>query len=389
MSIVTAVRRCYRCGNVLQGTNPNEKGYCEPALLQNETQFQIILCKQCYEELHFNQKPAGAEAPNDFDKMLIDAKKQQALIVYLVDCLNFECSFVREVLCKIDHLPVVVVGSKYDLMPVGTNPVYLKEYIAHRFRVEGFKEAKSENVVLMDWTSSADASTAKELIEKKRKGKNVFVIGAKAAGKSNFITSFLRQYTNVSSHGVSISKYKNTDLEVWQIPLDEDSWIYDTPGTGIKNTMIGAEGHPKEIEITTKLVGRKVDVSEKGSLYIGLLARIDPRKVHNPKKKVSFMCYFAPKVELKSIPVKEDMNALWNKYLKKKAMKPRLASLTSTMDMDVFDITLEQDGPRDIGIAGLGWVTFNGTAGDVYRVYVPKNIGAYASRAKVIVKGKK
>lgn len=386
MSVVTAVRRCYRCGSALQGNDPNAKGYCEPALLKGEGQFQIILCKDCYNALHFNTEPAGAEAPNDFDKMLIDAKKQDALIVYLVDCLNFECSFVHEVLHKIDKLPVVVVGSKFDLMPNGTNPEYFREYIAHRFRVEGFKEAKSENVVLMDWTSSADATMAKELIEKKRKGKNVFVIGAKGAGKSNFITSFLRQYKNQSSHGVSICKYKNTDLEVWQIPLDDDSWIYDTPGTGINNTMIGRQGAPAEIAITSKLVGRKVDVQERGSLFIGLLARIDPIKLKSPRKKTNFTCFFAPKVELKSIPTKDDMNALWNKYISKKAMKPRVPYLGTTMDMDVFDVTLEVDGPRDIGIAGLGWVTFNGTAGEIYRVYVPKNIGAYASRAKVIIK---
>lgn len=384
MSLVTAVRRCYRCGNALQGENPNEKGYCEPALLADDSKFQIILCKECYEELHYNQKPAGAEAPSGFAKMLIDAKRQNALIVYLVDCLNFECSFIPDVLEMIDELPVIVVGSKFDLMPSGASQEHVKEYIAHRFRGEGFKNAKAEDVVLMDYTSHADASKAKELIEEKRKGKNVFVIGAKGAGKSNFITSFLRQYKNQSSHGVSISNYPETDLEVWQIPLDENSWIYDTPGTGIKNMMIGIEGFPKEIVMTTKVAPRKEEIAEKGSLFIGLLGRIDPIRIKNPKKKVAFTCYFAPKVELKSVSAKKDMNSLWNKYLKKKAMKPRLTSIGSTVDMDVFDITLVEDGPRDIGIAGLGWVSFNGMTGDIYRVYVPKNIGAYASRAKVI-----
>ena len=65
-------------------------------------------------------------------------------------------------------------------------------------------------------------------------------------------------------------------------------------------------------------------------------------------------------------------------------MKPKYDKLEKGSDFDVFDFELEADGPRDIGIAGLGWVSFKGNVGDVYRVSVPKNIGVYASRSKII-----
>ncbi|MBR6866370.1 MAG: hypothetical protein IKM80_03910 [Bacilli bacterium] len=128
-----------------------------------------------------------------------------------------------------------------------------------------------------------------------------------------------------------------------------------------------------------------------GSLFIGGIARIDPIKLASGKKRVSFTCYFAPKVALKAISPKNDMTALFQKYIKNKALKPNVYWFKCQNDADVFDFVLEEDGPRDIGIAGLGWVSFEGNAGDVFRIYVPKNIGAYASRAKIIKKkeGKK
>lgn len=382
MSKVTSVRRCYHCGKVLQDEDPNKEGYIQSEAFNKRLGNEILLCLECYDKLRYNEAPASAEVNDDYLKMLRDAKKEGALIVYLVDLISFECSFVKKVLEAIEGLPIVVIGTKRDLMPKQADSEHLKEYIAHRFRVEGFKQVTNEDVVLLDWTSSADVSTAVSVLEKKRNGKSAYVIGAKGVGKSAFITSFLRQYRNTSNRGVGISSYKETSLEVWQIPLSEEASLYDTPGTGIDNSFIGTPGHPKEIDVYEPLAERKVDVAENGSLFIGLLSRIDPIRI-NSKKKISFHCYFPKKVELKAITPKNDMNALFVKYIQKKAMKPFYEKLEKGSDFDVFDFELEVDGSRDIGIAGLGWVSFKGSIGDVYRITVPKNIGVYASRAKI------
>ena len=388
MSIITSVRRCYHCGKVLQDKDPQREGYIEPTSLISSRANDMILCKDCYEELHPNVLPAVADVSDEFLGMLRDAKKEGATIVYLVDLISFECSFNKDVLDLITDLPIVIIASKWDLMPKEAEVEHTKEYVAHRFRAEGFKKAKATDVVLLDFNSSADVTLASGMIKKKHNGKNVFVIGAKGAGKSAFLNSFIRQFKNTSNRGISIGAYKNTSLEVWQIPLDDNCFIYDTPGTGVKNSFLGKPNPPKEILVSNRIVSRKQVVALNGSLFIGCIARIDPIRLSSEKKKVSFTCYFAPKVALKTITPKNDMTALFQKYIKNKALKPYVDWFKCENDADVFDLELEEDGPRDIGIAGLGWVTFEGAKGDVYRIFVPKNIGTYASRAKIIFKKK-
>ncbi|MBR6055747.1 MAG: hypothetical protein IKP56_00945 [Bacilli bacterium] len=388
MSIITSVRRCYHCGKVLQDKDPQKEGYIDPSALIAVRTNQMILCQECYEELHPNTAPAVADVSDEFLSMLRDAKKEGATIVYLVDLISFECSFNKDVLDLITDLPIVIIASKWDLMPKEVEVEHTKEYVAHRFRAAGFKKAKATDVVLLNFNSSADVTLASGMIKKKHNGKNVFVIGAKGAGKSAFLNSFIRQFKNTSNRGIMIGAYKNTSLEVWQIPLDDHSYIYDTPGTGVKNSFLGKPNPPKEILVTSKIVSRKQVVALNGSLFIGGIARIDPIRLSSEKKRTSFTCYFAPKVALKSITPKNDMTALFQKYIKNKALKPCVDWFKCQNDADVFDFELEEDGPRDLGIAGVGWVSFEGKKGDIYRVYVPKNIGTYASRAKIIIKKK-
>lgn len=384
MSIITSVRRCYNCGKVLQDKDPKKEGYINPTALISSHNNDLILCQECHEALHQNEVPAAADVSSEFLSMLKDAKKEGATIVYLVDLISFECSFNKEVLDLIVDLPIVIIASKWDLMPKDISVERTKEYVAHRFRAEGFKKAKGTDVILLDYNNSADATLASGMIKKKRNGKSVYVIGAKGAGKSAFLTSFLRQFKNTSNRGISIGAYKNTSLEVWQIPLDDTSYIYDTPGTGVKNSFLGKTTYPKDILVTTRITPRKQVVALNGSLFIGGLARIDPISLSSEKKKTTFTCYFAPKVGLKSVSPKNDMTALFQKYIKNKALKPCVDWFKCQNDSDVFDFQLEEDGPRDIGIAGLGWVSFDGVKGDIYRLYVPRDIGAYASRAKII-----
>ena len=54
----------------------------------------------------------------------------------------------------------------------------------------------------------------------------------------------------------------------------------------------------------------------------------------------------------------------------------------SLKDMDVFEVSIDETNPRDLGFAGIGWFSLEG-AGTRLRVYLPKGAGLYTSRAKV------
>lgn len=63
--------------------------------------------------------------------------------------------------------------------------------------------------------------------------------------------------------------------------------------------------------------------------------------------------------------------------------RPSSASLKSLVDFDVFDLAVDEKGSRDIGIQGLGWINFEGK-NQKFRIYLPKGVSLYTSRAKII-----
>jgi ribosome biogenesis GTPase A len=379
MSQLNVVRRCYNCGAILQSEKPGEEGYIAQKILENSPLDQILFCEHCYHENKFNLTPQEALVSPDFLTMLSDAKASDALIVYVVDLFSFECSFSSKVNEIIRSLPLVILANKRDLMPKEAKDEDLREYVAHRFRASGLP-AQKEDVVLVSLSSLGDTSEAAKLIEEKRRRHDVYIIGSVGAGKTLFLSSFLHDYTNRSSRSIVTGEYPSTHLRVMQIPLDSSSSIYDTPGTGNENSLCGHDSAlTRALTPSAALKGRDFVLEEGSSLWIGGLARIDLLK---SEKKVTVRAYCADAVDIKRIHPNKKMDDDYKKSLEKGSLAPAWERVHSLHDLDIFDIPVTETGRRDIGVAGLGWFTFEGE-NETFRLYVPKGIGVYGSRAKV------
>jgi ribosome biogenesis GTPase A len=175
--------------------------------------------------------------------------------------------------------------------------------------------------------------------------------------------------------------YHGTHLRVMQIPLDSSSSVYDTPGTGIDNSLLGKGEAALQRALLPKepLKGKKFTLEKGQALFVGSLARID--LLDSPKKRCEITAYFAHGVEVKKVASRH-MDEEFKKSLEKKSLLPASALVNSLVDFDVFDFPVSETNRRDIGIAGLGWISFEGEAQTI-RLYVPKGIGVYGSRAKV------
>lgn len=381
MSKVNVVRRCYNCGAVLQSKDPLKEGYLDPHKLENSPLDQILFCDRCYKEGHFNLKPQQASVSEEFLTMLLDAKATGALIVYLVDLFSFECSFIPEISEIIHSLPILVLANKRDLMPLHAKDEDLREYVAHRFRVAQLP-VQAEDVSLLSLTSLTDLGDIQKKIEDKRRRHDVYIIGATGSGKSYFLASFIRGYSNKSPRAIMTTNYPGTSLRVMQIPLDSSSMIYDTPGTGIANSLLGKG----DAELSHSLLpvipleARRYVLEKGQSLFLGGLARID--LLDAPEKRNELLFYASKEVEIRKVLAKKDMDEEFKKSLQKEALSPTSRLVSSLRDLDVFDFPVEETGSRDIGIAGLGWENFQGQ-GQLFRLYVPKGCGVYGSRAKV------
>lgn len=381
MSEMNVVRRCYNCGAILQSKRPNDDGYILRKTLEEAPVNNILFCERCYQENRFNLTPKEAAVSPDFLTMLNDAKASDALIVYVVDLFSFECSFSRAINDIIRSLPLVILANKRDLMPKEAVDEDLREYVAHRFRASGLPAVK-EDVLLLSLSSLSDTSAAAQMIEEKRRRHDVYIIGASGAGKTLFLSSFLHDFTNKSSRSIVTREYPSTHLRVMQIPLDSSSSIYDTPGTGIANSLLGYG----DIELSRilipngiPLVGRDYTLEAGSSLFLGGLVRLDLLKA---AKKTPLRVYCSSEVEIRRLRKSKKLDEEYKKSLQKEALSPASERVRSLHDMDIFDLSITEQGKRDIGVAGIGWFTFEG-AEQTFRLYVPKGIGIYGSRAKV------
>ena len=377
MSQFNFVRRCHSCGAILQSDDPNASGYIDADVLAN-LQARVLFCNHCFADARYNFSPSDPKVDEDIATMLEDAESTDALIVYVVDLFSFENSFIPEITEIIQGLPMVVVANKRDLLPADCSDEDLREYVAHRFRVAHLS-CTSDDVMLCSLHSESDVSGVFEMINTRRRAHDVFVIGAKFSGKTQLISSLLHGYVNPTNRSISTITYPGTALQVMQIPLDNSSFLYDTPGTSLSNSLsVRVDAKSRGVIAPKKEVEpRKIVLDLGDTLFLGGVARIE--LIQGERTILQF--FASPKVDTLRTGSKE-AEALFFKKIKKEALLPLPSFQPSPVDYDAYDLQITESTRRDIGIAGLGWFNFQGK-GQTFRIYVLKGVGIYASRPKV------
>ena len=379
MATISQIRKCYSCGATLQCEDPSKPGYVKKETLENASQ-NFLFCDSCFEAERYHSTVNEPTISDDFLTLLEEAKKKNALIVYVINLFSFEASFSSKVFQLIEGTNLMVVANKFDLMPKNVTKENMVEYVRHRFHASGLVVDPEKIYV----TSAFNEASAREIISRiyqLKNGKDVYIIGSKASGKSTLISSFLRVYSNLSKGTISTHEYKDTQLRVMEIPINKSSSMYDCPGLEINNSILYDMDRLtlKQIYLTKPVEARSISISEGQALYIGGLSFIE--LVSGRKTKLS--CYFHNQIGLKKV----DANKAEEKFVKlvsKKLLKPSYSKIKNIKDMDVFEIKITESNRRDIGIQGLGWISFESNK-QVFRIYVPKGVSIYSSRTKVVV----
>lgn len=379
---IRKVPRCLHCGEALQEEDPGEKGYVSKATKGKEGD-SIVFCDACYKQMGWNDEPKENMADPSYLQMLEAAKKRNPLFIYVIDLFSFECSFVPAVSEALKDASLLVLGNKRDLLPKEADDAALSSYIARRFQEAGMSKVTEKDVYLTSVHSEEDLERVKKAVDNIRKGRDIFLVGCSKSGKTLLIDAFLATYRNKTKSPIFRGPFEDTDCGVLEIPLGGSSKLFDTPGFHNNNSLYGQKEPPKEMLLRDgqSVERRNLSIEKGGSLFIGLLAHFD--SVKTERKAIPLHCYFAPKVELKKITPKKAMSSLFDKYLQKKAMKPRLPSLKDGKDFDAFEFSIETDGEKDFGIAGLGWINLTVQKGEIYRLYLPKGIGVSFNEPKI------
>ena len=374
MSKLNIIRKCYSCGAVLQDDDPNADGYIKKEIFENDA--RVMFCDKCYKKDRYDIVPNKVVIDDTFKTILADAHATDALIVYVIDLFSFEAAFATAITHKLVGRNVLVVATKRDLLPKDAKDEDLKEDVAHRLRME---KIKVKDVIL---TSSTTELNVKEVIAKineLRQGHDVYLIGGNGAGKTYLINAILKNYNNQSKRSIKTMEYPGTSLSVMQIPLDKNATMYDTEGIEIANAMI--------MHVEKELAKYIVPVREikpveykmwpEVSLFIGTIARFDFIK----GKTTYVRAYFSRRIEVKRISTRR-VDQIFEKHLIKKKLIPSSKKLNSLADFNTYEINISENEGRDIGIQGLGWISFMGN-NQTIRVSVPKGVGVYSCRAKI------
>lgn len=377
MSQISQIRKCYNCGAVLQCDDPSKEGYVNREVLENGSQ-NFLFCNHCFEIERFSPKTGEPNVGEDLLEILEDAKKRDALLVYVINLFSFEASFSQKINELLKGMNILVVANKFDLLPKGANEEETREYVAHRFRASGVQIEK-DNIVIANAFDDETARNIITLIYELKNGKDVYVMGSYMAGKTTLISSFLRVYKNLSQGNIVTQEYPGTNIRVLQLPLSTRTMMYEIPSIPINNSILDYldSAAMKKIYVTDPVKEKDISLSEGQVVYFGGLSFIELVE----GKKTSLRCYISEKIQMKKANAKHSEEKFVN-LVNKKALKPVCSKIKTTKDMDIFEIKITESNYRDIGIQGLGWFSFL-AKNQTFRIYVPKGVSIYTSRPKI------
>lgn len=370
------ILRCPGCGAILQTFYPGEEGFI-PLNVLNESAPGTAVCKRCFRIQHYNDDPAKEPIiSQEFFKIINDAKASKALIVYVIDVFNFEASFNREINEALTGMDIILVANKVDLLPKSTNQTKLTEFVLQRAKAA---KLNVSNVISVSSTKNINTDELFKVIVDNYNGRDVFFIGAVSSGKSSLIKALLKNYKNETTRLITTSIYPNTTLKVIEIPLDENTVIYDTPGLSINNSLLGIAERDvvRDIVPRDEIKPTTFQLRAGQSILIGGVARFD--YIKGPRSGFTF--YFAPNVKLLRTELSK-ANSTFNSLIKSKKTRPISKLVFDNTDLEVTELTVEIKEKVDVAWSGLGFVAFKGN-GQVLKVYSPRGVVVTHNKSKV------
>lgn len=306
---------CYGCGQRLQFQFPDSAGHVLKErydLKAKHKQLNLLLCQRCVALTHGRMVPGVKEwsqnrqsSDEELPKMLLTPEElreklkvvrtEPALVVMLVDLLDASGSFLGRVRELIGNNPVMLVGTKADLLPKGTELLDVEEWL---LETAAYKRLNVMGVKAISSRTSEGIPQAVSAIRRERRGRNVYVIGAANVGKSAFVRALLKEMGSMSSMqfdpaAITLAKRSPTEspmpgTTLSLIPLScfaTGQFLYDTPGLHLDHRLphILTPSELKEIHPRKKLrpylappVEEFSDEEQPGATYLwGGIARID------------------------------------------------------------------------------------------------------------------
>jgi 30S ribosome assembly GTPase len=354
---------CAGCGTAIQTEDKARVGYAPPAALEREA----VICQRCYRIKHYNEASTVTLGDDEFVRILNGIGHTKSLVVKVVDIFDFNGSWLRGLPRFVGSNPILLVGNKADLLPKNVNRNRLINWIRKSAADLGLKPV---DVVLVSARNGEGMDRLVEAMNKHRQKKDIYIVGVTNVGKSSLINRLLKQFGE-SEMEITTSQFPGTTLDVIEIPLDEKSSLYDTPGI-VNRDQIVHRIDPSELKLVMpdKTIKPKVyQLQSEQALFIGGLARIDFIK----GDRQPFVFYVSNHLNIHRTKL-ENADEIYRKHLGEMLSPPGKEMAESLGKLDTFTFKVPE-GNYDLVISGLGWVALHGSGANV-AVHVPKGVAA-------------
>ena len=361
---------CIGCGATIQTTDKTGLGFTPQSALEKGLETGEVYCQRCFRLRHYNEITDVQLTDDDFLKLLHEVGDSDALVVNVIDIFDFNGSVIPGLPRFVSGNDVLLVGNKKDILPKSVKPGKISQWLMERAHEEGLRPV---DVVL---TSAQNKHAIKEVIDKiehYRKGRDVYVVGVTNVGKSTLINAIIQEITG-DQNVITTSRFPGTTLDKIEIPLDDGSYIYDTPGIIHRHQMAHylTAKNLKYVSPKKEIKPKTYQLNPEQTLFLGGLGRFD----FIAGEKQGFTAFFDNELKLHRTKL-EGASDFYDKHLGTLLTPPNNKEKEDFPKLVQHVFTIKDK--TDLVISGLGWIRVTGTA--KVAVWAPEGVAVVSRKA--------
>lgn len=361
---------CIGCGATIQTRDKDKLGYTPQSALDKGLETGEVYCQRCFRLRHYNEITDVHISDDEFLKLLHEVGDSDALVVNVVDIFDFNGSVIPGLPRFVSGNDVLLVGNKKDILPKSVKASKVTHWLMERAHEEGMRPV---DAIL---TSAQNRQSIKEVIEKieeYRKGRDVYVVGVTNVGKSTLINAIIHEITG-DKDIITTSRFPGTTLDKIEIPLDDGSYIYDTPGIIHRHQMAHylSAKNLKYVSPKKEIKPKTYQLNPEQTLFLGGLGRFD----FVSGDRQGFTAFFDNELKLHRTKL-VGATAFYDKHVGTLLTPPNSNEASEFPKLVKHEFTIKEK--TDIVFSGLGWIRVTGPAR--VAAWAPEGVGVVTRKA--------
>lgn len=361
---------CIGCGAAIQTTDKKKAGFTPSSALEKGLEMGQVYCQRCFRLRHYNEISDVNISDDDFIKLLHEVGDSDALVVNVIDIFDFNGSVIPGLSRFVLGNDVLLVGNKKDILPKSVKDGKVTQWLMERAHEVGLRPV---DVVL---TSAQNKLTIKNLMEKiesHRKGRDVYVVGVTNVGKSTLINAIIQEITG-DKDIITTSRFPGTTLDKIEIPLDDGSYLFDTPGIIHRHQMAHylTAKNLKYISPKKEIKPKTYQLNPEQTLFLAGLGRFD----FIEGERQGFTAFFENTLELHRTKL-AGANTFYQKHVGSLLVPPSSKEKRDFPELIRHEFMIKEK--TDVVFSGLGWIRVNEKA--KIAAWAPKGVAVVLRKA--------